>query len=376
MGSQKGPFSRASAICKGLIKEGHDVACCIGEDPNYQKIEGVENYYTPVPSPMGLPKVIGKRMFKIAEILGVRQKRPVNSFEEVLYITGAIDKKHFAEDVACIRKAIQSYKPNVVYSEFNLSAIVAAKAENIKVATGYSFPTQKAYASNPEYCKGVQSYLKENMLPEIESVLDIFNWADLKIAPSSYQLEPINDDNVVFTGPLFNISNNSINNLPRKKIISYINASLGVSTVVNELTKAFLNSEYEVFIATEELKPYRRDNIIVGRRFDFSKLMPEAIAYLNHGGQNSIMTGLVHGVPQIICPGNVFERKYNADSVVALNAGIKLLQEEFISDRVKEIINEFEKNPNWSNSSKIAGEELMMLGGIHKAITALESLNK
>jgi len=37
------------------------------------------------------------------------------------------------------------------------------------------------------------------------------------------------------------------------------------------------------------------------------------------------MTGLIYGVPQIICPGNVFERKYNESSIVKLNAG-KMLE--------------------------------------------------
>ncbi|WP_368489687.1 hypothetical protein [Clostridium sp. BJN0013] len=36
-------------------------------------------------------------------------------------------------------------------------------------------------------------------------------------------------------------------------------------------------------------------HINIDKRFDFSKLMPEAIAYINHGGQNSIMTGLMYG---------------------------------------------------------------------------------
>lgn len=373
MGSQKGPFSRASAICDGLMKQGHQVAFCMGEDPNYQEIEHVENFYTPVPSPMGLPKFMGKRIFKVAEFLGIRQRRPVHSFEEVLHITGAIDRKYFAEDVSCIRKAIQSFKPDVIYSEFNLSAIVAAKMENIKVATGYSYPVQKIYAANPEYSKGVTSYLKENKLPEIESVLDIFNWADLKIVPSAFQVEPIRDDNVVFTGPLFSLPNN-VENGKRNKIISYINASLGAKKVINELTEAFLNAEYEVYISTEEATPFINNNIIVDKRFDFSKLMPEAIAYLNHGGQNSIMTGLIYGVPQIMCPGNVFERIYNADSIVNLDAGIKLSQEEFNSERIKEIINEFQSNPQRSNNSKNAGQELMTLGGIQKAIAVLEGL--
>ena len=50
--------------------------------------------------------------------------------------------------------------------------------------------------------------------------------------------------------------------------------------------------------------------------------MPQALVYLNHGGQNSVMTGLIYGVPQIIFPGNIFERQYNAASIEQLKAGL------------------------------------------------------
>ena len=47
----------------------------------------------------------------------------------------------------------------MVYAEFRISAIVAAKLENIRVVTGYSYPVQKSFASNPEYSTGVKEFL-------------------------------------------------------------------------------------------------------------------------------------------------------------------------------------------------------------------------
>ena len=151
-------------------------------------------------------------------------------------------------------------------------------------------------------------YRKIN-LPTIESVLDIFNWADLKIVPSSYELEPIDDENVVFTGP-FSVPNIKSVEPNKNKIIAYMgNGTISPKKVIYNLTKAFEQTNFQIYIATEQVKPYKKNNINVDKRFDFSELMPEAIAYINHGGQNSIMTGLIYGVPQIICPGNVFERQ-------------------------------------------------------------------
>jgi len=101
--------------------------------------------------------------------------------------------------------------------------------------------------------------------------------------------------------------------------------------LVKVLTDAFTGMSFQVYIATKGAKPFERDNINVNRRFNFSDLMPEAVAFINHGGQNSLMTGLVNGVPQIICPGNIFERQYNATSVERLNARISLEANDFTS---------------------------------------------
>lgn len=102
--------------------------------------------------------------------------------------------------------------------------------------------------------------------------------------------------------------------------------------------------------------------------------MPEAKVYINHGGQNSIMTGLVYGVPQIICPGNVFERQYNASSIVKLGAGVVLEASNFNDETIKRIVDDLNEKITYANNSKIAGEKLLSLGGANKAVEAIENL--
>ena len=374
MAETSGPFSRAVALCNKLIERNHEVAFCAAEDVNYKNIENIKNYYAPIPSPLGLPMFIGKRMLKIGQVLGVQQKKKVNSYEQVLQFVGAITYKHFSEDVFYIRNAIKEFKPDVVYAEFRIAAIVASKLENIKVVTGFSYPVQKSFACNPEYSEGVKKFIQENKLTPIESVLDIFNWADLKIVPSSYELEPIDDKNVVFVG-LFSSPKITPNKSVKDKIVAYMgNGTISPRKVIEELTKAFENSNYQVYIATEQVEPYKKNNINVNKRFDFSKLMPEAKVYINHGGQNSVMTGLIYGVPQIICPGNVFERQYNASSIVKLGAGVLLEASNFNYETIKRIVDDLNKKITYANNPKIAVEKLLSLGGANKAVEAIENL--
>jgi len=367
-----GPFSRAVSLCHKLQESGHDVAFCAAEDVNYKKIDNVKNFFAPIPSPLGMPMFIGKRMMKMAQAFHMQEKKQVNSFEQVLFFAGATDKKLFYNDVQCIRDAIHYYKPDVVYAEFRPSAIVAAKLENVKVAAGYSYPVQTSFAKNPEYSKGVREFLKENNLPPIKSALELFDWADLKIVPSSYELEPMDGENIVFTGP-FDAPSIGKFEANKNKILVYMGfGTISPHTMIENLTK--VQTDYEFYIATRQVKPYRKNNITVDERFDFSKLMPEALAYINHGGQNSVMTGLMYGVPQIVYPGNVFERKYNADSLVHLHAGVKLEKNGFTAKRIGNVVDEFKKNPTYAENAKKAGEQLLNLGGVKTTVKAIEKL--
>lgn len=364
----KGPFSRATLLANEFIKKGHEVALCAAEDPNYHSIENVKNYYAPIPSILGIPELADKSILKEAH------EKTMNSFEDVLNFIGAIDEEFFANDVYYIRKAIQEFKPDAIYSEFRVAAIVAAKLEGIKVATGFSFPVQKSFACNPEYSGGVNKYLEKNNLNEVESVLEIFDWADLKIVPSSYEIEPMEGENIIFVGPL-SLPNSIQVKGEKNKIVAYMgNGTVSPMKLIEELTKAFENSKYQVYIATEQVEPYKKNNITVNKRFDFSKLMTEAIVYINHGGQNSIMTGLIYGVPQIMCPGNVFERKYNASSIVKLNAGKMVEVNDFNCKTIKGIVDEFNENETYENNAKKEGEVLLSLGGVNKVIQVIEEL--
>jgi len=373
MAETSGPFSRAKKISQECLDREHKVVLCAAEDINYRPIEGVQNYYAPTPAPFGLPMFLGKRLFKLAQKLGVQQKRTVNSYEEVLHIIGAISKKHFKKDVKLLRQAIRKSKPDVIYSEFRIAAIVAAKLEDKKVITSYSYPAQKSYACNPEYSKHVRRFLKNTDLPEIKSVLEIFDWSDLKIIPSSYDLEPIDDENVVFTGPFNSTFNNVDNFKNRKKIVVYMgNGTITPRKLIEVMKEAFLDSKYEVYIATKQFDEFKDKNIIVAKRFNFNRLLPESIAFINHGGQNSIMDGLLNNVPQIICPGKIFERKYNARSIENLNAGKIVMEENFNANTIIEIVKEFSCNNKYFNCSKYIGKKFKELGGVKRVVNEIE----
>ena len=380
MAETAGPSGRARLLAEHLKNAGIEVATCMAEDVNYKPIEGVNNYYLEVPMPLGLPKAIASRTFPIAQKLGIIERKNVGSFEDVLHFTGNIDYNYLVKSVEDIRKAIADFNPDIVYSEFNISAIIAAKLEEKPLYATISYPTQTEYSSSPKYAKGLKKFLKENSLPTVDSSLDLFKWADKSFVPSIYELEPIDNENVTFCGTWRDVKENDPNNdnlnennsYNKNTILVYMgNGTISPKKMLNEIKNAFVGTEYDVYIASLALEKQDYENIHVDKRWDFSKLLNDALLFINHGGQNSMIDGLIYGVPQLICPGRVFERIYNGKSVENLGAALVLNLDEFRAEIIKAESEKLINDNAFRENSKLIGDKLKSCGGIDCIIDAI-----
>jgi len=316
MAETSGPSGRCWILAEGFRDCGINTATCVAKDVNYKEIDGIYNYYLDTPMPLGLPKAIATRMFPIAQRLGITSRKTVGSFDEVLWFTGNLDYGYLSASVESVRKAIHDFRPDVVYSEFNFSAIIASRIEQIPLCVTVSYPTQHEYAHRPELAKGVNRLLSEFGMREVESALKLFEWADKSFCLSIAELEPIIKPDLYFCGTLKTVCSEKKASV-RDKIIVYMGSgTVSPEKTLNIIREAFKDGRYEIYIASASLRENDTGNIHIAKRWDFDKLLDEAVLFINHGGQNSIVDGLIHGVPQIMIPGKVFERKYNAQSVV------------------------------------------------------------
>ena len=363
MAPTAGPSYRTRCIASVMQKEGLTVATCQAQDINYKPIEDIENYYLTVPSPMGMPSFVGTHIFPIVQKLGVNRFRSVDSFDEVLHLTGNTDYAYLKQSVEDIRMAIKAFQPDIVYSEFNISAMLAAKLEHVTLYISASFPTQHQYSHNPKYAKGLNRLLREQGLPPLNSCLELFDFAEKKFIPSCKELEPMEDPKVSFCGTFK--GNIKASSTVRDKVLVYMgNGTISQRKMVREVSRAFENTEYQVYIAGQGLKEQSFNNIHIAPFFNFDAYLPESVLFINHGGQNSIADGLVYGVPLLICAGKVFERKYNAQSIVKAGAGEELTVAEFTSEEIRRVALQIINNPDYQRNACRIGQELTSLGGV------------
>ena len=88
----EGPFSRCKKISETLTAENIQKLLHVQQKISIiKKIEGINNYFLDIPLLFELPKFIASRTFPIAQKLGITSRKTVNSFDQVLLLTGNLD---------------------------------------------------------------------------------------------------------------------------------------------------------------------------------------------------------------------------------------------------------------------------------------------
>ena len=358
MAETSGPSSRMKLLKEGLTAEGFNVVTC----------DDLE-----VPLPMGLPAPVATRMFPIAQKTGLTSRKTVNSFDEVLRLTGNLDYNYLRRSVNQLVDFKRKEKPDLVYSEFNISAMIAAEVTGVKLCNAVSFPTQHEYANNPKLAGGLNKLLKELGLEQVESALKLFEMADVAVCPSIYELEPFAREGIVYCGTL---KKTEPEEKTRDKILVYMgNGTVSAKRTLSVVKEAFGGSPYQVYLASSYLEKLDEGNIHVAPRWDFNELLDEAVLFINHGGQNSVVDGLIHGVPQICVPGKVFERKFNAASVEKNNAGVSLDYSKFNAEVIRTKADEILGSEAVRADARALGQKLLAAGGVKVIAESIRNID-
>ncbi|MBS6639102.1 MAG: glycosyl transferase family 1 [Actinomyces sp.] len=367
-----GPWSRAQRVARAFQDAGHEVALAWGDDGNCAD-PGGPTLEIPVPSPLGLPEAIARHTFPLASRLGLMGRKPVRSFEEVLWLTGALDERYTRAAVELLRTHMCATRPDVVYSEFNLAAVVAARAEGIPCVGSGSQPTTTAYASSPRKSAGIRRLLREMGMPAPASSLTILEGMWRRFIPSCPTLEPQAGERAVYCG--FLDEPPALTPRPRDCVLVYFGAGsvpAGVAVRAGRELAEMLSCDVYVAGVSEAVQAVGDREVTCAPRFDFAELLPRARVFVHHGGQNSVMDALTYEVPQIIVPGRVFERRFNAEAVENARCGLSVRASKpaLIAHAACALIDE----PALTSGIRGVRAELRSLGGGARIVREVEEL--
>lgn len=367
-----GPWTRAQRVARAFRDDGHEVTLAWGDDGNCVD-PGGPALEIPVPSPLGLPDAIARHTFPLASRLGLMGRRPVHSFEEVLWLTGALDERYTRAAVEVLRTHMRAERPDVVYSEFNLAAIIASRAEGIPCVGSGSQPTTASYASNPRKSAGIRRLLREMGMPAPASSLTVLEGMRRRFIPSCPTLEPRAGERAIYCG--FLDEPPAPTGKLRDCALVYLGAgSVPASVAVRtgrELAEA-LGCDVYVAGVPEATQVSGSHTVRCAPRFNFAELLPRARVFVHHGGQNSMMDALSYEVPQIIVPGLVFERQFNAEAVENARCGltVRASQPALIARAARTLVDE----PALTSGIRGVRAELASLGGAARIVREVEEL--
>ena len=108
-------------------------------------------------------------------------------------------------------------------------------------------------------------------------------------------------------------------------------------------------------------------------RFNFSELLPRTRVFVHHGGQNSMMDALSYEVPQVIVPGRIFERQFNAEAVENARCGLTVHAPKpaLIARAARRIVVD---EPALTSGIRGLHAELSSLGGTKRIVREVEKL--
>ena len=369
-----GPWSRAQRVARAFQDDGHEVTLVWGDDGNCSD-PGGPTLEIPVPSPLGLPGAIARHTFPLASRLGLMGRKPVHSFEEVLWLTGALNERYARAAVEALRTHMRAARPDIVYSEFNLAAIIAARAEGIPCVGSGSQPTTASYASNPRKSVGIRRLLREMGMPAPASSLSIFEGMRRRFIPSCPTLEPRAGERAVYCGFLGDVPKMNARSTDRDCALVYLGAGsvpAGVAVRAGRELAEALGCDVYVAGVPEATQVSGGYTVYCAPRFDFAELLPRACVFVHHGGQNSMMDALSHEVPQVIVPGRVFERQFNAEAVDNARCGltVRASQPTLIARAARRLVDE----PALASGIRGLREELSSLGGTKRIVREVETL--
>ncbi len=372
MAESSGPATRARALSSAMASRGWKATLCIPEGFTGTALSGVSARPILMPSPLGMPRIIGQKVFPMAQRLGLNRRVSIKCFDDVLKLTGNTDRRYLAKTVEQLRGIIREGCFDVVYSEFNIAAIIAAKAEDVPIFGTTSFPTQPSFANDPSSVTGLNRVLCSLSMNSVHSPEDILLMPSVRFVPSCRELEPFSIESpVVFTGPFSNLPSSALD-VQKDAVVAYFgNGAITPRKGFTVLAEALQDSCLDLYVAG--LPESHTAHLHTAPRFDFSELLPRSAVFVNHGGQNSMMDGIAYGSPQLICPGNVFERRFNAKAAERCGIGISVEQQCFDARTVREALDQLlEDAESYRASAASLRSELCSLGGASRVLDSIE----
>lgn len=351
-----GSVTKSFGIARALIQRGCEVCFVMGDQLGaFIAQNGFKVYPYPAPVPTG-------------------KLQTITSTVDFVEWTGMADPEFIQAAVKAELEAIRDFKPDAVFAEARPSAAISAQAAGIPSVMIASWPCNPQHPANQSgtrrHIGTFNQQLKHYRLAEIENIIDLFYMrADVKLAPTLPELEPEMNGvpGIQFVGYILDLNTDRTAfagwydrwvDLPQIFIYLSVGA-LFPELYIRTIQETFASLPFRVICGCGfhyELGKLPDDipNIRFERYIPAAAVMGDTCLVMFHGGQDTMLTTLLYGLPSITIPGQHFERDYNATQLEKLGASRKLPVHAFRPNRLKQAVLEVLNGPYGARSQGLA----------------------
>lgn len=212
-------------------------------------------------------------------------------------------------------------------------------------------------------------------MPAPASSLTILEGMKRRFIPSSPSLEPEARERAIYCGFLGEVPQLDARSADRDCAVVYLGSGsvpAGIAVRVGRQLSSAFGCDVYVAAVPEAAYAAAGREVHCAPRLNFAELLPHARVMVHHGGQNSMMDALAYAVPQVVVPGRVFERQFNAEAVERTRCGLSVRAPKpaLIAEAALRLVNEVALS---GGLTKLR-DELSALGGTERIVREVEEI--
>jgi UDP:flavonoid glycosyltransferase YjiC (YdhE family) len=343
-----GGLTRVVAVAEAAVRAGHEVAfCASGYLGTLLRQRGYRVFRTPPTTMFGLPpalsSVLEHRSQQVA--MPVRSGRELGNVWMVYVACGLARAGYLRRLVQAQQQAAVAFGAEALFTDFDPGAYVLAAVTGLPIAAAYADVMTRGIGS-PQWRlmrRALDAVQRANGRPVRAPEELFFGPQVLKIIPSIPELDgtdPARED-VRYVGRL-------IGDLePEAGAVAfmpepgqrYVYVYLGTGSVpLNKVRDVLValcqeRSDLSCVVGSQSIRSPERVGEVHFLPYVSPKvLLPHTDWTITHAGQNTIIESLMYGVPLLMFPGPIFERRFNARMVARAGAGAMGERENFTVD--------------------------------------------
>ncbi|MCK2212436.1 hypothetical protein MF672_001275 [Actinomadura sp. ATCC 31491] len=378
-----GGLTRSLGVAEAAIARGDKVAFC-GSGYVEESLRGLGHRVYPMPAAtmLGLPRPLSRRIKDRAQqhALPIGPGRSVGSIWTVLAATGMARARYLRRLVDAQLHAAADFRAEALFADLDPGAYVTAAIARIPIASAYSQVMTGGTGGLPWALmrRAMAAVLEDHGLPPRRPEELFFGPHVLKIVPSVPELDdadPARPD-VLYAGSLLgrlcpqSLAGSGFDPVGRHVFVYVGTGSVRLETLRRVLPALFpAGGEVTCVVAAQSVTtPFRLAGVRFSPYVDAEALLPRCDWMICHAGQNSIVRSLRHGVPLIMFPGAVFERRYNAQHVAAAGAGVMGESDQFTPAWLSGVLR---RREDYRERAEELGERMNACGGAPAAVEAI-----